>query len=215
MANDDLIHLNDLHYYRINGIRATNAYGKNFIEVFHHNVKYQKPFENEIEANYSLQKNKFSLLSLIDEKFINEDNNPYEFLLIYKEKDIIMHWKQNLSMHTLTSNVGYEKLHIDNELKSFYGLAHSKTNESYIDGQPSSDDWWYAIGVFQLFGSYIPGPRQTIGIIVFDVSLFVRFNYLYQLQQFPNLSFCSIRKRECKFFNFILLLMIIIILKTN
>ena len=129
---DEIINPDQLVFTRINGIRATSVYGKNFIEINHQSTKHHTLFEDVYEANYSLHKDKFSLLSLIGEDFINSDTNAYEYLLVYIEPNVLIHWQQTKSIHSHENNVEPEILHADASLKSFNGLACSSVNNSFL-----------------------------------------------------------------------------------
>ena len=50
--SEEIITYKDLNFFNINGHRVTQAYDRDFIEIFHHNSMYQHPFVDFKEANY-------------------------------------------------------------------------------------------------------------------------------------------------------------------
>ena len=190
-----VVDVEDLKFININGHRVVQAYERDFIEIFHHNIKYQTLFSDFNEVNYSTKRNKLSFLCFADEEFLVPDTNAYEFLLIYTEVNVVIHWKQEKSIHRNITNVGYTPLHVKSTIQYFGGLALSSHSQAYIDGQPYNDDWWYAIGQKEYYNyKYIPGPYNPIATSLFDVSLFIRLTNISQIQRFPILLFASVHQ---------------------
>ena len=180
----------------LNGYQISENYGCNFIKIFEqrYNCNRANLFK-ENEANFSLTKNKFSLL-----KFINDDfriNDSFEFILYYDELDLIIHWSQKRSIHEITKDVDYTPLHVNESLRLFYGLARSNITASFIDGEPDSITWYYCIGMRNLYshetiGTGIPGPYIQNLVVVNKVSLWIRLPNIDLVNKFPHRkTFCT------------------------
>ena len=71
----------------------SNPNGDSWFLIFHHNAKYGDLFKNEKEVLFYKGKNKFSLLSRINDKFkINDDY--FEFMIYYPDYDDYVQFTQ-------------------------------------------------------------------------------------------------------------------------
>ena len=205
------IGVSDLPRWNLNGNRVTTFDGHDFIEIFYHNINYSGVFTKE-DVNYSLSKNKLSLLKLVDERFILSESNAYEFLLVYKSENVILHWEQTKSIHSNTNDVGYNPLHVSESNLYFGGISVSSYNRSYLDGIPNQSIWWYAIGIYFKFNGSIPGPYTPNKSLVNEVSFSVRFVNLDQLNDFPNLIYrCYTQIKRYKINNSFTLFLILLV----
>jgi len=129
--------------------------------IFNHNVNYGV-FTTESETfstnenSASLNTNKYSILSTL-ETF--RKNGKFEFKMAwdgYTEKQI---WRQT-SNPTSEAASGYEAISISSTSNYWGGLEYGfPTNggASYIDGSVNHPNWFYALGVFTVWGSNCSG----------------------------------------------------------
>ena len=183
----------------LNGYHGAFKYNKTFIEILNQNIAKGKHniYSSKEEANFSLSRNKFSVLKYIDDDF--KINDVYEFIIYYKELDIIIHWNQTKTIHELNNDVGYMPIHVDSNIAYFRGLAvNEKSYGSYLDGMPSSGDWWYCIGATQTHSENgrtgMPGPKIPSKIEVNVTSLWIRVDSFDILKKLPSI----VKKLTCK-----------------
>lgn len=203
----------------IRGYHFISAYKHSFIRIFYQNIKNNEKnvFVNNEEANFSLKKNKYSILKYIDNQFRICENGAFEFILLYEEINKTYHWLQNSTIHSKHSlSTGYTPLHIEADDKGFEGLGLSNTAHAYIDGMSSNDYWWYSIGQKDIYTGYdqigIPGPVCTNKIVVNEVSLWLRMDEISLIKKLPLLNiFCTNNCARRNRSNIIFLLMIALI----
>ena len=195
----------------IRGYHGAIKYDKTFIQILYQNIKkgQKNLFIDKTEANYSLIKNKFSVL-----KYINDDfkiNNVYEFIIYYKELDLILHWNQTSNFHVATNNIGYKPIHVDSQNDIFGGIGPNFGSGSYLDGQPNAYDWWYSIGCINLhkYNGVIgmPGPKNPLLTEVNITSLWIRINDFKILEKLPKLAralSCLYKRRYIPVFIFLI-----------
>ena len=189
--------------FLVNGYHASTNYNSTFIKIFeqNYNGKRENLFKDDNEANFSLKKNKFSVLKYIDQSFLTRASNAYELIIYYKEIDMILHWSQKWNFHQIPVDESIEKLHVNESIKSLTGLAPSQnaTSDSFIDGEAYKNDWWYCIGMKKTFTnkekeSGIPGPIvDNKCIVVNSVSLWIKIDDITLLKKLPNI------KKKCSF----------------
>ena len=71
----------------------SNPNGDSWFLIFHHNVKYGDLFKNEKVVHFYKGKNKFSLLSRINDKFKISDDY-FEFMIYYPDYDDYVQFTQ-------------------------------------------------------------------------------------------------------------------------
>ena len=163
-----------------------------FLQVFYHNVRPGKSnfFIDKKEANFSLNKNKFSLLKYIDSDFI-VDNSKYEFILEYPEYNASIYFSQETSIFENVTDTKYSIIYQSEETANFKGLSLSTSSSTFIDGQPYSIDWWYSIGSIDSYDNYyIPGPYLRVdgsfkSRLTKELSLWIRCDSLVLMKKFP------------------------------
>ena len=108
----------------------------------------------------------------------------------------MIHWQQEENIHINSTNVGYQYLHKDPNVLNFTGFSLSSSSSStYLDGMTTSGEWWYAIGQTKYFNeSFIAGPCYPGAIPLYDVSLFIRFTDISQLQRLPIILSISLHR---------------------
>ena len=114
--------------------------------VFHHHTRAGF-FTSKKEALFSTQKDKFSLLSRIDDSFIHDD--VFEFTLTYPEVNGYIHWNQTKNPITTSENENFTTNIIGSNMiltNSFDGLALSEdTVGTLLDGHRGGTRF-YAVG---------------------------------------------------------------------
>ena len=201
-----------------NGYHLSTSYNKTFMKVFEQNYNGEKSnmFVDNSEANFSLKRNKFSVLKFIDDNFRISTNNHFEFILYYKELNLIHHFSQNWSIHSTPVNGEYSPLHTTNQVQLFVGLGPSNNDQSFIDGEVLSTDWWYCIGAKEVFKynadisetviAGIPGPIiKGKFTVVNGVSLWLRLENIELLDKFPRINKACTYKRASRSISTILM----------
>ena len=205
----------------LNGYHASVNYDNLFVQIFRQTVTKAVPnlFVDDREANFSLKKNRFSVLKYIDDKFRIAADSTFEFIIYYKELNEIIHWTQKTSIHAKTSDTEYVVKHSNNTLHGFegIGLSINDNNAAYLDGQPSSTDWWFSIGLKSIFGNNgIPGSKHNYATgfknqVVHEVSMWVRVDNMSLLYSLPALNrICSIKMQMRRPVSFIVYLLVIV-----
>ena len=202
-----------------NGYHLSTNFNKTFVKIFEQNYNENKNnmFVDNDEANFSLKKNKFSVLKYISDVFFVDSDKNYEYIIFYKELDIIHHWTQNWSIHEIPVHAEYVPLHTNSSMNKFEGLAPSNgTDASLIDGLVYSNEWWYSIGLKHLFstttaGTGIPGPF----VVVNSVSLWMRIIDITLLDKLPKLlkSFTCMKRYHS--FNILLSMCLLLLYSRN
>ena len=126
---------------------------------FHSNKDGLNGFSNEEEAKYCVNNPyKYSILSKINEKF--KINNVYEFIIEYPELGVYNIWQQEDNPLEIEESVGYSvngfvEIETNAYDPNWGGLAKTTIstlngkNSSLLDGCPNSDEWYFAIGMYQ------------------------------------------------------------------
>ena len=182
------------HFYQV-----TTLFDHHFVKIFHHNVKKERYFHSLEEANYSFVKNRFSVLKFIDENFLTS-TGKYEFLVLYPERELLIHWEQETNIHVHHKNPNANILNSTVQFRAFDGLLSKPNSTScLLDGELSDENWWYAIGTLHSYNGGIPGPvTNSEEIIVYQLSLWIRFDDFKQLQNFPNLIHNFFKTHQCR-----------------
>ena len=205
----------------LNGYHASVNYGSLFVQIFRQTVTKSVPnlFVDDREANFSLKKNKFSVLKFIDDKFRNATDNTFEFIIYYKELNEIIHWTQKISIHTKTNDTEYEIKHSNSTLIDFrgIGLSINDNNAAYLDGEPSHTNWWFSIGLISIFSDKgIPGSVHKYAngyknYVVHEVSMWVRIDNMNLLYSLPALNrICSMKMQMHRPVSFIASLLVFV-----
>ena len=175
---------------------------KKWMLVFHHDIHEKKNYfsKNEDEFLYSNTKEKFSILGYLDDSFRIRGN--FEFLLEYPDVEGFNMWTQTVNPLKTQPNQsnGYKPGKISFPRYSWNGLARSTSNASFLDGDPTSSNWFYAIGQKEEWvNSAIPGPYDLANepyskdiekYGTFEVKLWIRidkpftFNILFPFTHF-------------------------------
>lgn len=130
-----------------------------YIKVFEHNTLLSGFFNDEAEVKSCNKPGKFSILSSMDSY---KYGDKYQFMLYYPEIETRNVWRQDKSPcdESIPNgdgsiNVsGYEPILIQSGIRYWGGLCLStNTDGCYIDGSVNHEDWWYAIGAYQRYGT--------------------------------------------------------------
>ena len=144
--------------------------GRRWLRLVYHNST-AADFSNENEALYSMNPNKYSILSELTDAL--KVNKSFEFHLEYSSYAV--HWKQNdnpllIDENDLNSGEVDGLVVFQNNGMRFTGLARSTIKYmnvicTLLDGN-SNSLWWYAVGMYSYSRSvwlsqYIPGAGTT------------------------------------------------------
>ena len=193
--------------------------GNSWFLIFHHNVKDRELFTNKNEALFCRKKNKFSLLSKLNDN-MKKNGDYYEFMITYPEIDDYIHFKQKTNP-IYTETIESETVQILHESKctdhqDFLGLGLSKNGLTYLDGNGKQSNWFYAIGQFafenKTFTSSIPGPNwycnNNKNLLLHEVNLYVKVIDWNILQYLYAYKTCRIKN----FYSFTILKLLIFII---
>ena len=150
--------------------------GATWAEVLYHNNQGGTTlFANETEAKAVNTAQKYSILGQL-ETFRANTSSQFEFLLKYDEFGTQYNrWKQTSNPTSGTTISGYSAVSNSWTVNGWGGIAKSSsTSYTFLDGSPSADSWWYAIGSYQPYKKGIPGANNTITME--DMSLYVKVN---------------------------------------
>ena len=143
-----------------------NDYDAYWLKVYDFSPKFGKFLKDE--TSFCLNKNKFSIFSLLKNKnVVHRFNETYEFLLEYpleypgkynrwtQSKDPLDYADFNNSGYANVS--GYTPMHID--WAGFGGLMRSYSGQCLIDGNIGSWHWDFAFGDYSTgYAGQTPGP---------------------------------------------------------
>ena len=131
---------------------------KIFLKVFHHYAESGELFENESEALSCNLPNKYSILSEITDEY--KINGKFEFLINYPNESRYFRWRQlnnpveELEVENISTAEGFESIYPSDLPNKWGGLV--RTNITYegkisslLDGNPGSDFWYFAIGMYK------------------------------------------------------------------
>jgi len=187
---------------KLNGYDIKYSLNKTWLLIFRHNSIKGGFLKDEHEASFSLNKNKFSLLSKINESFKVTDNDTYfsyEFLLEYPEFEGFNHWRQELfpsDERTRTQSINYEALsQISWPYRYWGGLALNEHDKQYsfIDGSPLTNTWHFAIGSYTNYYGVdrFPGPCLDLDSLclnsVSEVYLWMRLDNPQLVEYLPSI----------------------------
>ena len=200
----------------LNGYKGAFKYNKTFIEISYQNIAkgIHNLYKSTEEANFSLSRNKFSVLKYIDDDF--KINGVYEFILYYEELDALIHWNQTKTIHEKNDDVGYHPIHVKSSYRGFTGLAvNKKYTSSYLDGMTNVENWWYCIGATTAYTENkitgMPGPIVSSAILVNATSLWIRLNDFKIFEKLPSLiRRLSCRCKTCKSHTYIAIIIMLI-----
>ena len=134
------------------------------------------------EALFSLNKNKFSLISFLGhDNMIYRYNSSYEFLLEYPDDFPGQYnwWIQSknpledIETENSVTATGYAPIEISWNVHSWGGLMKSIHPFSVLDGQIGTSYWNFAIGDCD---NYYPDSTPGPGVIVYHSLLWIRVN---------------------------------------
>ena len=152
--------------------------GNYWVLIFHHNIAGSF-FKNDREVMRSNTEDKFSILYKINSIYQNEES-MYEFLLTYPQSTGYVHWIQKDNPLYRYGNNSYEIINNTyTDAQPFEGLSISNSEATLIDGQPSSTDWYYAIGqkrsAHHNISNSFAGPNWKIqGENITEVNLYLK-----------------------------------------
>ncbi len=150
--------------------------GATWAEVLYHNNQGGTTlFANETEVKSVNTAQKYSILGQL-ETFRANTSSQFEFLLKYDEFGTQYNrWKQTSNPTSGTTISGYSAVSNSWTGDGWGGIAKSSsTSSTFLDGSPSADSWWYAIGSYQAYKKGIPGPNDTVNME--SMSLYVKVN---------------------------------------
>ena len=167
---------------------------RKWLKLLYHNFEKGGGFQNQNEALYSSNANRYSVLKKLNNKM--KYGKKYEFLLEYRKYRI--HWLQSDNPITLdennvgTNNVrGFKLLNPPNEkFPGFRGLAlstikYEKVISTFLNGNVGSRGFYFAVGMYKCaeggWGTLaIPGnnsQEQELGLWVRVSFNEEKFNY--------------------------------------
>ena len=165
--------------------------GRRWMKFLHHNFALGRGFINEEEALFSLNPNRYSILSELTDVF--KYNQKFEFRLEYDTYNI--HWAQNdnpvyLDENKLTKDEvpGLEVFEKTESVRKFGGLVRSmpinNINCTLLDGSAHSATWFYSVGMYNYTdGDYylkgIPGDRSAEQRVTLWVRVPIFFGRLF------------------------------------
>ena len=181
--------------------------GNLWLKIFYHSYHNKVAFSRNGEAEYIIDHpDKFSILSKIDYRYQIDDK--FEFIIYYPEDDVYFRWIQNKNpLYEDESDSkkadGFELKQNNAEGFEFGGLVKSTkkadpTINSLLDGNPGSDNWYFAIGMYDdsqsgWLSSGIPSYQNTK--VCQEVSLWIRLPF-----PMPLLKSCHFNHKTNLFF---------------
>ena len=145
--------------------------GATWLKVYYTNSKNGTVLWKDIdELGCSFQAYKWSILGMLP--YFYNNTWKYEFLLEYPSLGKYNRWRQTSNpLLTDQSVSGYSAVDISMTQNNWGGLALSSTKGStIIDGSPSADTWFYAIGQQTVHQGGIPANDSSVQ----EVYLWVR-----------------------------------------
>ena len=124
--------------------------------LLHHNYTESGAFEDINEAINSSDKDKYSILYLLNDEYRTKKHNllKYEFIINWPNLSYYFQWRQNNNpldeddIIGIKEASGYEPIHIDKNY--FGGLARDKNfSETLLNGQLGSAYWCVSIGMLK------------------------------------------------------------------
>ena len=140
-----------------------------WLKIFHHNSKAGF-FKNKQEGNYSLDRNLFSILNVIDEKFKLTDGTNSYYSLIYEIPQIpqyIHFHQQSYFTDTNPQAAGFTILNKTGTWPHFGGIHVLASHRGWCSLYVCDDDgstWNYPLGAIDTF--YIPRMPFSINLLV-------------------------------------------------
>ena len=129
-------------------------YGAAWVLVFLHDSSTGLYYSNTEVLSTSSQY-KYSILNYLEDfKY----QGVWEFLLEYPELQGYNRWNQSSNPTKSTSVTDYNPIHITWDINDWNGLALSSTSNTFIDGSPTSNSFFYSIGLYRQWRESIPGP---------------------------------------------------------
>lgn len=150
-------------------------------KIFRHNVSggYWSSSNNWEEVKRSnigdQNADKYSQLYKVNDSF--KISGEYIFKLYFPSTGVTNIWAQTHDIFTnaTTSTVpGYRAIDIDNSGNAWGGLSLSDGSNSYLDGNPTSTNWYYPIGQISAWNGGIPAYTST-GLPTMELYIRVRY----------------------------------------
>ena len=164
--------------------------GEIWLKVFHQNTKFCY-FNSRAKANYSLNKNCYSILREVDQKFLISKSSQkyYSFLLEYPQIPEYIEFIQTELFTTTNPNPnGFEIISNNSYFEGFGGLHQLDSkylNRSLIVGYNNGFNWFYPIGtISKQYYPFFPIDIQKnyqvadLWIELPDLNLINTFKYL-------------------------------------
>ena len=175
---------------RTNKYEVASYANKVWLKVFFHNHTTRVNFKNEKEAKHCNSQYKYSILDKINTRM--KINSKYEFIMDFPdESDAFIHWEQDHNpveeMDGKSQADGFNIIDDKGPSASvdFKGLTLSTIRCSnkincFLDGVPSSGNWYYAIGMYE----DSEGNYKTEGIPAYkshvkSIRLWIRMNPMH------------------------------------
>ena len=167
----------ELDTYSIN---TKTEHGADWVEIFFHDsqggtVLFNDGKDKFLKCN---ETNRRSILYRLDE--FRKSNGSFEFMLEYEDAPgEYNRWEQKSNFTTTIRKViGYSDIHLDWTDAHWGGLSMDTRTETYVDGSPNSETWYYAIGSILKYGLGIPTSSDigSTGSTANWVKLWVRID---------------------------------------
>jgi hypothetical protein len=172
---------------RVNGYNVIENSSYLWLQVFHHKYPEGGLFSSNDECNFSLKKNRFSVLKYIDETF--KINDYYKFIIEYPNENKTIQWDQRMSI--MNKNISVEPVIHTPGFSNFNGLGiSSDINSTCFDGNPTSSygNWWYSIGAKTVYLEGFPGIHGDNSVSTKEVSLWIMIAHLNDTKKFPGVA---------------------------
>ena len=119
------------------------------------------------KGNYNTRHPTWQLYAHLNQRYdqFRDSTGKMELQLRYPELAVkTLTWKQASAPNSKTVT-GYEieknQQHDFDGGEDFNGMALSSNRATFLDGQTTHRNWWYAVGSSTSFGGGIPGPKGT------------------------------------------------------
>ena len=161
------------------------------MRILHHDSR-KRYFNNFTDANYSLEKDCFSILREIDERF-KIDSENYSFLLEYPQVPKYLSFRQKEYFTTKNSKpIGYKRIS-SNGSWPFFGGIHILRWEALYVGQDNGENWHYPIGtISKEYAPYVPVVYEEaisitdLWVEIWDFSLLKYVKAIYSIYSKKN-----------------------------
>lgn len=158
---------------KLNGYNIIKYSDTYWLKIFHQNSRVYF-FKDKSEANYSINKNCFSILREIDSRF--QIDNKYSLLMEYPQLYKYIRWTQTSDFsYVANESQNYEKISNNpgawSRFRGLHSYPSSFTKSLYV-GDNSGENWFFAVGViYDQFKGVMPATENEIWLQFVDLWL--------------------------------------------